>query len=272
MGRLLDMIGVDMNTALHLGGSLDDLQRVPRANATLCFTFGRGPLEEHPPQRKTQILGISGMGEDCVNCLYYYKDIMSLERHGWSDKVDVNHIRYRFGLKQYPDPGLLFMKKNSALSIVHDILYQFMTYYRPIERTGGLVDALHDQYLDQLVALAERPYRQGMKAFKDAAQFDKDLDMLIQQASLDFEDLAGQGEKAKALRTVFISGIVYSRMYGEFIDKHLVRRLNAKGLRRHCHCRPLGVSSRSHRRKSFASLQGDPQAVCLFGRAPSAGK
>jgi predicted nucleotide-binding protein (sugar kinase/HSP70/actin superfamily) len=89
----------------------------------------------------------------------------------------------------------------------------------------------HDQYLDQLVALAERPYRQGMKAFKDAAQFDKDLDMLIQQASLDFEDLAGQGEKAKALRTVFISGIVYSRMYGEFIDRHLVRRLNAKGLR-----------------------------------------
>lgn len=47
MGRLLDMIGVDINRAFHLGCSLDDLLSAPGAdaNATLCFTFGRGPLE-----------------------------------------------------------------------------------------------------------------------------------------------------------------------------------------------------------------------------------
>ncbi len=45
--RLLNMIGVDINSTFHLGSSLDDLYKVPNAdaNATLCFTFGRGPLE-----------------------------------------------------------------------------------------------------------------------------------------------------------------------------------------------------------------------------------
>ena len=45
--RLLDKIGVDVNTVVRLGTSFDQLMalRHAQANATLCFTFGRGPLE-----------------------------------------------------------------------------------------------------------------------------------------------------------------------------------------------------------------------------------
>lgn len=45
--RLLDMIGVDINSTFHLGSSMANLANAPDAdaNATLCFTFGRGPLE-----------------------------------------------------------------------------------------------------------------------------------------------------------------------------------------------------------------------------------
>ncbi len=45
--RLLDKIGVDVNTAVRLGTPFDELATLSRANANaaLCYTFGRGPLE-----------------------------------------------------------------------------------------------------------------------------------------------------------------------------------------------------------------------------------
>lgn len=45
--RLLDKIGVDVNTVVRAGATFEELVALPRAqaNATLCFTFGKGPLE-----------------------------------------------------------------------------------------------------------------------------------------------------------------------------------------------------------------------------------
>ncbi len=45
--RLLGKINVDVNTVVRLGTTLEQLVALPnaQANATLCFTFGRGPLE-----------------------------------------------------------------------------------------------------------------------------------------------------------------------------------------------------------------------------------
>jgi nitrogenase molybdenum-iron protein alpha/beta subunit len=45
--RLLDKIGVGVNTVVQAGTTLDELAALPRAqaNACLCFTFGKGPME-----------------------------------------------------------------------------------------------------------------------------------------------------------------------------------------------------------------------------------
>lgn len=45
--RLLGKIGVDINTVVRLGTPYQELVNISRAqaNATLCYTFGRGPLE-----------------------------------------------------------------------------------------------------------------------------------------------------------------------------------------------------------------------------------
>ncbi|NIR48621.1 hypothetical protein GWO43_09295 [candidate division KSB1 bacterium] len=46
MSRLLEKIGVRLNTVLRMGASLDDLYRIPNATANMafCFTLGHAPL------------------------------------------------------------------------------------------------------------------------------------------------------------------------------------------------------------------------------------
>lgn len=66
--RLLGKINVEVNTVVRLGTTLEQLAALPRAraNATLCFTFGKGPLESlrnvlgQPFAPMTFPLGIEG--------------------------------------------------------------------------------------------------------------------------------------------------------------------------------------------------------------------
>ncbi len=183
----------------------------------------RKDLERHPPQKRTLLVQVSGDAK-CRNCMFSIKDQLSVERMGLQRTVALRH----FGNDEQVDPGVVF-KVWTGMTL-WDLLFQLASYYRPLEKTEGTVDALYESFCDQVEQLTEAPLGQGFGAPLRMLQANRAALSLAEKAARSFADVVRPPSAHERLRTVLLSGDIYVRI-DEFSNGNLVRRLNERGLK-----------------------------------------
>jgi len=186
----------------------------------LWGTF-RKHLEEHPPDKRTVLLQVSGEGM-CRNCMFSVKDQMSLERMGLADTVAMRHLNPNGEL------GPAFLTKQWTSVTVWDMLYQLASYYRPSETRPGEVDEIYNELCDRLEQIVEVPMRSGWIGLSDMRGFNDSIRALVDRASSAFLDIARRHGHAAHPR-VLLTGDIYVRI-DEFASDSLTRRLNERGV------------------------------------------
>jgi predicted nucleotide-binding protein (sugar kinase/HSP70/actin superfamily) len=174
-------------------------------------------LEQHPPDRRTLLIQISGRGA-CRNCMFSIKDQLSIERMGLAGRVALRHLRTDTEL------GWRYVARLYSAVIAWDLLNQLASYQRPLEREPGAVDRVYHEHCRRLGPFLERPIEPEMAGFRRER---RDLHQIVESAAAAFRGAARPPSRDH--RTVFLSGDMYIRL-DEFASDGLVRRLNARGL------------------------------------------
>lgn len=203
------------------------------------FIWGsfRKYLEDHPPEKRTVLLEISGSGA-CRNCSFSIKDQMSVRTMGLADLVSLRHIA-----PEPECPGLLARFYTGTM--IWDLLNQLAAYHRPYESEPGEVDRIYQEYCRELIRTLEKPIEGGglakvftlekpigrflagiMEQFQSAADFEP----LVRRASAQFAAIRDHRLNEGSLRTIFLTGDIYLRL-DDFGSDSVIRRLNARGMR-----------------------------------------
>ncbi len=187
----------------------------------LWGTF-RQHLKEHPPQKRTLLLQITGTGM-CRNCMFSLKDRITLRRLGLDGLVGLRHLR--------PEPGhqINFVTRYWSALVTWDILQQFAAYYRATALDPEAVDQHYNQYCDELEALLEQPPGRGLSRLKLGSKGWRELNQLLDRASRTFAELPRSKPNGVPRRTVLLSGDIYLRL-DDYGNDDLVKRLNQRGL------------------------------------------
>jgi activator of 2-hydroxyglutaryl-CoA dehydratase/predicted nucleotide-binding protein (sugar kinase/HSP70/actin superfamily) len=205
----------------------------------------RRHLEEHPPDRRTVLLQVSGDGA-CRNCMFSVKDQISLGRMGLEDKVAVRHLRPEAALP------IAFVTRIWATIVAWDLLHQMALYHRAGEVEPGASDRLYAGFCGELETLVARPARTG--ALGHAAE-GRELAGLLERAAQAFASLPARPGRR---RTVLLTGDVYVRV-DDFASDGLARRLAERGL--HVLLEPLSILGEYAAAERSSDLLGLPTGL-----------
>lgn len=193
-------------------------------------------LDDHPPEKRTVLLELSGRGA-CRTCNFSMKDQMSVEKMGLSDRVVLRHVA-----AEIECPGLISRFYTGTL--VWNLLNQFTAYYRPCEAEAGEVDRIYQEYCNELIRILEKPAERSFSGIIskmgnvgriiagsiEASQGADLFEQLIHRASVQFASFRKRHPDKKSLRTIFLTGDIYLRL-DDFGSDSIIRRLNARGMR-----------------------------------------
>ncbi|MCP4686783.1 MAG: hypothetical protein GY859_01970 [Desulfobacterales bacterium] len=177
-------------------------------------------LQDNPPRGKTALMQIVGESP-CRNAIFSLKDKVSLAKMGFADKVSVGEV----------DPFVtLMVGVKIILSVVSwDILHNLAAYHYAVESTPGEVDALYEEYCDEVEAVLQEKAVGPLAYLRVLRQWMK-LRKIFKRAAADFYELDRGADPGKETRTVLISGDVYVRL-DEMCNDNMLKRLAQYGLR-----------------------------------------
>ncbi|MBI2395842.1 MAG: hypothetical protein HYV09_40130 [Deltaproteobacteria bacterium] len=179
----------------------------------------REHLEEHPPDRETRLMQISG--QMCRGGMFAVKDTMSIRHMGLGDRVSVYPIRIVGGAG---------MSSQSWVGLVAlDVLRQLFIYHQGEQaRPGPSPDQrapLYHQLCEEVIRLSER--RVERHPALHLAAYWRSISRLLEEASAAFrKDSAARGD----FRTVFVAGDALTKG-NDFANGGLYAHLATRGVR-----------------------------------------
>lgn len=211
----------------------------------------RKHLEEHPPEKRTVLLEVSGNGA-CRNCNFSIKDQMSVEKMGLSDRVGLRHL----GPEE--DFPATFMARFWTGTLTWDLLNQMLAYHRPYEREPGEADRIYQEACGEMIRMLEKPAPAGVTGLLDPFRCTQDLERLVSRTSARFAELREHSNREASLRSVFLTGDIYVRI-DDFGSDGIIRKLNARGMR--VIVEPLWVLAEYLAEERSSELAGLPRGL-----------
>jgi len=183
----------------------------------------RRHLEEHPPDKRTVLVDVTGDGA-CRNCMFTVRDQASLARLGLGDQVTVRHLSPQG--RVHPTFTIRFW----SAAVAWDLLHQLLAYHRALAPAGRL-ERIHRDACDRLQAEVSRPVSDGARGWLEQVQGWQRIGELLDDASTAYAALgASAAPGAARLRTVLLTGDIYLRL-DDWGSDGLARRLGERGLR-----------------------------------------
>ncbi len=153
----------------------------------------RRHLEEHPPDRETRLVQLSG--EMCRAGVFPAKDRITLRRMGLSEQVSVTSLRLAGGADMVLRIWLGWM--------ILDLLRQLYLYHLATEPTPGRSLDLYEGFADELLRELERPWPGRLRGWPGMVGLWRRLVGLSRRASSAY---AAFGPSPDGGRAVFVSG------------------------------------------------------------------
>ncbi len=153
-------------------------------------------LEEHPPDRETRLVQLSG--EMCRAGAFPVKDRISLRRMGLADQVSVVSLRLAGGAAMVLRIWLGWM--------ILDVLRQLYLYHLATEPQPGRSRTLYEGFAAEALAMLERPWPGPLLGWPRMAGQWKGLVDVVRRASKAYAAFHTHAQDAEPLRTVFVSG------------------------------------------------------------------
>jgi activator of 2-hydroxyglutaryl-CoA dehydratase/predicted nucleotide-binding protein (sugar kinase/HSP70/actin superfamily) len=181
----------------------------------------RRTLEEHPPEKRTVLLGVTDEGQ-CRNCMFVQKDELNLERMGLRPLVHARQLH----VAGDREPLRYFRFWVGVVAV--DLLHQLASYHRVLD--DAEVDRLHRGFGEELERVCERPLPvKALDAAREQARAYRDTAALLERAAGDYAALARRAGNGRRRPTVLLTGDIYMRI-DEVGNGGLIRKLSARGL------------------------------------------
>jgi predicted nucleotide-binding protein (sugar kinase/HSP70/actin superfamily) len=160
----------------------------------------------------------------CRFGVYHSLHKIVLERLGYADRVDIvspDDTDYYRGMRRD------FSVRLWLGFVAHDLLEAMLYDVRPIERTPGAAKALYTRYLNELVALLERPSQGNWaSALVELATGMWGIRPLLQRAAREF---GAQKVPGREVPRVSVVGEIYVRL-DPFANDFVVDKLEERGI------------------------------------------
>lgn len=172
--------------------------------------------------RREVLVQVTGEGS-CRNCMFSIKDQLNLER------VAAGDVAMRdFQLE--PTLGVTFAQRLATSLTAWDILFQLVSYHRPLELHPGEADELYQRFCHELESITAHPRRDGLLGGARAVGSNlRATTALVGRAAEAFAELGERAAGRDDLRTVLLSGDIFLRI-DEFAGDNIIGRLNERGL------------------------------------------
>jgi|TARA_Y100000310_G_scaffold344804_1_gene459632 activator of 2-hydroxyglutaryl-CoA dehydratase/predicted nucleotide-binding protein (sugar kinase/HSP70/actin superfamily) len=177
-------------------------------------------LENNPPQRETRLMQLTG--SFCRAGVYEYKDRMSIDKMGLSDKVSV--VSLSFG----SDPAMIVLMWAGLTAL--DILRQCHLYHLAVQSHPGESDELFHANVEELIRILEVPMPEGEDPWAVGADRKRKLAAAVVTAAQQFVEAEKRAKPRDDLRTVFATGDIMARCNDE-ANSGLYYEMSKRGLR-----------------------------------------
>ena len=177
-------------------------------------------LVENPPDRETRLMQLTG--NFCRAGVYEFKDAVSINRMGLSDKVSVASLS--FG----SDPAMILLMWAGLTAL--DILRQCHVYHLAVQSRDGESDELFRSNVAELIRILEEPMPTEPNAFAAVSDKAQRLGQAVVTAAHQFAQLDQRAGERQDLRTVFATGDIMARCNDE-ANAGLYYAMSERGLR-----------------------------------------
>ncbi len=180
----------------------------------------RSYLEANPPEKKTELLQLSG--RMCRGGVYEVKDRMSIERMGLSAEVTVG------GLKFGTEPSMAVLIWLGLATL--DVLRQLYVYHLPVEAHPGQSRAMFERAAEQMVGIIEVPMDSPEQAEDELERKIVEVSALLRSTAEEYGELEAAWPDGRTLRRVFVTGDAITKG-NDVANAGLFLRMSEQGLR-----------------------------------------